>query len=59
MKAWQTALRATPSWWPARIYYGWALVGALGITATVSYGVLSYAFSAFIAPMGDRDGTQD
>ena len=39
------------SWWPARIYYGWALVGTLGITATVSYGILSYAFAVFIAPM--------
>jgi MFS family permease len=35
----------------ARLYYGWVLVVALGITATVSYGILAYAFPVFIAPM--------
>jgi MFS family permease len=40
-----------PAWWPAGVYYGWALVGTLGLTATVSYGVLSYAFAVFIDPM--------
>ncbi|HUF35543.1 MAG TPA: MFS transporter [Gemmatimonadales bacterium] len=45
-----------PSWWPARFYYGWALVGALGLTATLSYGILSYAFGVFIAPMGRELG---
>ena len=45
-----------PSWWPARFYYGWALVGALGLTATLSYGILSYAFAVFIAPMGRELG---
>jgi MFS family permease len=34
-----------------RLYYGWVLVGVLGVLATVSYGILSYAFSVFIAPM--------
>lgn len=33
------------------IYYGWVLVVALGVTETVSYGILSYAFPVFIAPM--------
>ena len=33
------------------MYYGWALIGTLGFTATVSYGVLSYAFGVFIDPM--------
>ena len=33
------------------LYYGWVLVGVLGVTATVSYGILSYAFTVFIAPM--------
>ncbi len=47
---------ALPRWWPARWYYGWALVGALGLTATVSYGVLLYAFAAFITPMGAELG---
>jgi sugar phosphate permease len=45
-----------PRWWPSRVYYGWALIGVLGITATVSYGVLSYAFAVFIGPMGDELG---
>jgi MFS family permease len=36
---------------PTRLYYGWVLVGALGITETISWGVLYYAFSAFVTPM--------
>jgi MFS family permease len=42
---------SSPRWWPREVYYGWALVGTLGVTATVSYGVLSYAFAVFIEPM--------
>jgi MFS family permease len=34
-----------------RPYYGWVLVGALGITETISWGVLYYAFSVFLQPM--------
>src|SRR5690606_3356366 len=34
------------------MYYGWALVVTLGVTATVSYGILWYGFAAFITPMG-------
>ena len=45
-----------PGWWPSRLYYGWALIGVLGTTATVSYGILSYAFSVFIGPMGNELG---
>ena len=45
-----------PRWWPARIYYGWAMVATLGFTATVSYGVLVYAFAVFITPMGAELG---
>jgi hypothetical protein len=33
------------------LYYGWVLVGALGITEAISWGVLYYAFSVFLAPM--------
>lgn len=33
------------------IYYGWIIALVLAITTTVSYGVLFYAFSVFIAPM--------
>lgn len=32
-------------------YYGWTIALVLAITTTVSYGVLFYAFSVFIAPM--------
>jgi len=32
-------------------YYGWTIAFVLAITTTVSYGVLFYAFSVFIAPM--------
>lgn len=38
------------------LYYGWVLVLALGVTETVSYGILSYAFPVFIAPMGAELG---
>ena len=38
------------------MYYGWALVVTLGITATVSYGILSYAFAVFITPMSAELG---
>ncbi|HEX8730539.1 MAG TPA: hypothetical protein VF725_00655, partial [Ktedonobacterales bacterium] len=30
---------------------GWALVVTLGITETISYGVVYYAFTVFITPM--------
>jgi MFS family permease len=45
-----------PSWWPARWYYGWALVLTLGLTAAVSYGVLAYAFAVFVTPMSEELG---
>jgi MFS family permease len=32
-------------------YYGWILVGALGATEVISWGVLYYAFSVFLTPM--------
>jgi MFS family permease len=34
-----------------RLYYGWVLVGTLGVTETISWGVLYYAFSVLLAPM--------
>jgi MFS family permease len=37
--------------WGERFYYGWAIVGTLALTETVSWGVLSYAFSVFLVPM--------
>ena len=33
------------------MYYGWLLVLTLGVTETISWGVLFYAFSVFLAPM--------
>jgi MFS family permease len=39
-----------------RLFYGWVLTVALGITATVSYGILAYAFPVFIVPMGAELG---
>src|SRR5918912_2574974 len=33
------------------VYYGWLLVLTLGVTETISWGVLFYAFSVFLAPM--------
>jgi MFS family permease len=39
-----------------RWFYGWTLVVALGVTETVSYGILQYAFPVFIAPMGAELG---
>ena len=47
---------ARPRWWPPGLYYGWAMVTTLGVTATVSYGVLSYAFAVFITPMSAELG---
>jgi predicted MFS family arabinose efflux permease len=32
-------------------FYGWRIVSALAVTETVSWGILYYAFTVFIAPM--------
>lgn len=37
-------------------YYGWYIVAALAITETISWGVLYYAFSVFLAPMEEDFG---
>jgi MFS family permease len=43
--------------WPVRPdsrtgpYYGWTIVGTLALTETVSWGILYYAFSAFLVPI--------
>jgi MFS family permease len=47
---------AHPRWWPQRWFYGWAIVGALSITELASYGVLSSAFTVFLAPMSAELG---
>jgi MFS family permease len=36
--------------------YGWVIVAALGITETVSYGVLAYAFAVLLVPMQEATG---
>src|SRR5258708_6528872 len=36
---------------PPRVYYGWVLVATLGITETISWGTLYYAFSVILEPM--------
>jgi len=35
----------------SRLYYGWVLIGTLGVTETISWGVLYYAFTVYLAPM--------
>jgi MFS family permease len=34
-----------------RVYWGWVLVWALGVTAMVSYGTTQYLFSVLVVPM--------
>ena len=34
-----------------RPFYGWLMVGGLGLTELVSWGVLVYAFSVLVVPM--------
>lgn len=34
-----------------RVYYGWVLLSAISITEVISWGILYYAFTVFIAPM--------
>jgi MFS family permease len=34
-----------------RFYYGWVMLGAISVTEVVSWGILYYAFSVFVAPM--------
>lgn len=39
-----------------RLYYGWIQVWAISFTELVSWGILYYAFSVMIVPMGDDLG---
>jgi MFS family permease len=34
-----------------KLYYGWVIVGTLATTETISWGILYYAFAAFLVPM--------
>ena len=38
------------------LYYGWTLVATLAFTETVSWGIIYYAFSAFLVPMRQELG---
>src|SRR6266571_2312589 len=40
-----------PSVLRQRLYYGWVLIVTLGLTETISWGVLYYAFTVYLAPM--------
>jgi len=51
-----SAGKVTASRAAGRLYYGWVLVVALGVTETVSYGILSYSFPVFLAPMEEELG---
>lgn len=46
--------RVTPG--QQRRYYGWTLVGTLGLTELVSWGVVYYAFGVMLAPMQQELG---
>ncbi len=39
-----------------RPYYGWVLVGALGITTIISYGTTQYLFGVLVVPIGRELG---
>lgn len=41
---------------PRGTFHGWVIVGALALTETVSWGILYYAFSVFLVPMGEELG---
>jgi MFS family permease len=34
-----------------KLYYGWILVTTLGVTETISWGILYYAFAVYLTPM--------
>ena len=39
--------------------YGWVIVATLGVTETVSWGILYYVFSVFLVPMRADLGWSD
>jgi MFS family permease len=39
-----------------RLYYGWWLMLGLGVTETISWGILNYAFVVYLAPMESELG---
>lgn len=49
-------MRLTRAGPPRQTYYGWTIVGTLALTETISWGILYYAFSVFLVPMGEELG---
>lgn len=47
---------ATPPQPQRGVYYGWAITGTLAATEVTSWGVLYYAFAAFLVPMQQELG---
>lgn len=41
---------------PQRLYYGWMLVGTLGLTTIISYGTTQYLFGVLVAPLSQELG---
>ncbi|MFQ5880176.1 MAG: MFS transporter [Dehalococcoidia bacterium] len=41
---------------PGKLFYGWAIVVALGVTITISYGALSYSIGVFFTPVREETG---
>src|SRR6266545_6928217 len=39
-----------------KLYYGWFLLTTLGATETISWGILYYAFTVYLAPMEAEQG---
>src|SRR5439155_6133231 len=37
--------------WRGRLYYGWVLVATLGVTQTITWGIVYYSFSVFLPAM--------
>ena len=50
------APRLVAGWWPGRLYYGWVILLALAFGQVTSWGILYYAFSVFVGPMGAELG---
>ena len=52
----QDAALSRPNRRRDKLYYGWWITFTLAITETISWGIIYYAFTVFIAPMGDDLG---
>ncbi len=52
----RTRVRGAPPFSGSRLYYGWVQLLVLSITELVSWGIVYYAFSVLIVPMGNDLG---